>query len=315
MADAAGGERVTVVVTACTVFRGLSDALRELRAQADEEGAEVLVAFNTEPSAISADDLASLEPLVDRVLFEPRPGKSAALNTAVAGCNSEILAFTDDDAIPAPGWLAAIVAPLRADGGLAGAGGRVRPVFPEGGPPRWYRRLVHGKDTHFLGPKHDLGDAERDYVHPTGGSISPTPLGANCAWRRDVLLRIPYREELGPNRTTGMRGGEDTCVALEVMDSGERVRYVPGALVEHPVTHERMTKEYVIEGFRLQGLEYGTILSLLGRTVPGTSKMRRKAMRRDAPWWLRSILGPYGTFKREIRSEFARGACASLSLV
>ncbi|MEM9379378.1 MAG: glycosyltransferase [Planctomycetota bacterium] len=315
MADAPLGNRVSVVVTACSVFRGLADALQELRVQADAGGAEVVVAFNTEPSEISAADLAAVDPLVDRVLFEPRPGKSAALNTAVAACEREFIAFTDDDAIPAPGWLEAIVSPLVSDGEVAGAGGPVRPVFPEGGPPRWYRRLLHGKSTHFLGPRHDLGEGPRDYDHPTGGSISPTPLGANCAWRRDILVRFPYREELGPNRTTGMRGGEDTCLALEVMDAGERVRYAPSALVEHPVTPSRMTQDYVLEGFRLQGVEYGTILSLLGRTVADTSEMQRKARRGDTPWWLRSILGPYGTFKRNIRSEFARGACTSLSLV
>lgn len=306
--------RATVVVTACSVERGLPGTLAAVRAQADAADAEVLLVFNVAEDEIPADDLDGVAPLVDRVLFEPRPGKSVALNSAVEAAGSEIVAFTDDDAVPREGWLEAVVAPFEADGTLEGVGGRVVPVFPDAPPPAWYVRLVRRKPSHFLGPKHDLGDAEIDYELPLGDSISPVPLGANCAWRRSVLLRIPYREELGPNRATGMRGGEDTCLALEVLAAGGRIRYVPDAIVEHPVEPERMTRDYVIEGFRRQGREYGTVMRTLGRTVADPARMRRAANRGEDAWWLRTLQGPYKTFKRELRREFAREVCSSLSL-
>jgi glucosyl-dolichyl phosphate glucuronosyltransferase len=42
-------------------------------------------------------------------LTEATPGKSHALNTALAHARGDVLVFTDDDVLPAPGWLASYV--------------------------------------------------------------------------------------------------------------------------------------------------------------------------------------------------------------
>ncbi len=273
-----------------------------------------MLMFNTPPDEISAEDRATVDGFVDRMLFEPRPGKSQALNAAVDACRTEIIAFTDDDALPHAGWLEAVIAPLVRMPDVDGVGGRVVPVYTESPPPRWYKRLVRRKQTHFLGPKHDHGSEARDYDVPEGTTLGPVPLGASCAWRTSTLRRVPFRSELGPNRATGMRGGEDTCLALEVLNGGGRIRYEPSAIVDHPVTSDRMTKEYVVEGFRRQGLEMGTILQILGRTVERPNRWRRTAGRRDLPAWVQRLWGPYRTLKRRIRREFASAVLASLSL-
>ena len=44
-----------------------------------------------------------------RYLFEPRQGKSFALNTALSRVRGRIVAFTDDDAIVRPDWVRSII--------------------------------------------------------------------------------------------------------------------------------------------------------------------------------------------------------------
>ncbi|NJL28333.1 MAG: glycosyltransferase family 2 protein, partial [Thermoanaerobaculia bacterium] len=46
-------------------------------------------------------------------------GLSAARNRAIAEARGEILAFLDDDALPEPGWLSALVSVLERPGAMA----------------------------------------------------------------------------------------------------------------------------------------------------------------------------------------------------
>ncbi|MEM6673957.1 MAG: glycosyltransferase [Planctomycetota bacterium] len=304
---------VTVVVTACSVDRGLGETLTAVAAQAQPLGAESLLVFNCAESALPAEDVRSMAEIVDRVLFVEEPGKSNALNAAARASDADVLAFTDDDAMPRPGWLEALIDPFGADSELAGVGGPVVPVFPDGPPPRWYRQLVSNKSTHFLGPKHDLGPEPIEYELPLGDSVSPVPLGANCAWSRTWLERFPYRPELGPNRATGMRGGEDTCLAIEVMQAGGCVRYAPDAIVEHPVTPERLTQKYVIDGFQVQGSELPVIMEQLGRKISNPKRFEKAIRRRDPMPLQRWLLGDYKLVKRRARRAYAEAILSKLA--
>ena len=61
-----------------------------------------------------------------RYIFEPRPGKSHALNTGILAAHGNVLAFVDDDVTVEPTWLQSLTAPLD-DEHLAGSGGRILP--------------------------------------------------------------------------------------------------------------------------------------------------------------------------------------------
>ena len=305
--------RTTVIITACGVDRGLTATLDVVKRQAKRLRAEVLLVFNTWPDDIEHADRTRCEELCDLLIFEPRTGKSNALNTAVQATDAEVVAFTDDDALPTENWLEELLTPFTKESELAGVGGPVEPVFPMTGVPAWYRRLVARRHTHFLGPKHHLGNEEQEYVLPEGGSISPVPLGVSVAWRRDWLLTHPYRDELGPNRKTGLRGGEDTCVALEIMEAGGRVLYAPRALVHHTVDPSRMTLDFVQQGYACQGREYARVLHVLGRSSNDFPKLvasMQPQPLRDA--WRR--VGPeYRRVKRSLQIAFATSACEELA--
>ncbi len=273
-----GTPAISVAVTACADSPALRRCLDRVGQQARSRGGEVLLAVNAPATDLASASRAALAGLAHRVLYEPEPGKSNALNAAVRAAAGPVIAFTDDDALPDLGWLEAITAPLLAGTDApSGCGGPVLPVFPEGGPPSWLRHLMARTDSTFLGPYHFLGPRQLDYVESNLGAR--LPFGASCAFDREVLLSNPYSPRLGPNRRTGLRGGEDTELALRLLRAGHRLRYVPAARVYHPVARERMTWSFVRDRHHALGREVFLLLRELGDAEPGPAQLRRKVRR------------------------------------
>jgi hypothetical protein len=84
-------------------------------------------------------------------------GGAPAVSAGLAAARGEIVAVTDDDAVPRPDWLAGIVERLEADPGLGGVGGRDwihrggevwEGERTQVGMVRWYGRVV---GDHHLG--------------------------------------------------------------------------------------------------------------------------------------------------------------------
>ena len=64
-------------------------------------------------------------------------GLSGGRNTGVATATGDVVAFLDDDAVAAPGWLAAF-AEQFGDPAVTGVGGLTRPLWATGARPRWF---------------------------------------------------------------------------------------------------------------------------------------------------------------------------------
>ena len=78
------------------------------------------------------------------------PGLVAALNRGLAAARGDIVAFVDDDAVPAPDWLERIAAAYRSDVTIAAVGGR--DVIEENGRVRG--RADEGIMVRTFGPPH-----------------------------------------------------------------------------------------------------------------------------------------------------------------
>ena len=74
-------------------------------------------------------------PFSTRVLHEPQPGKSAALNTGIAASTADYIGFIDDDEELAPDWFRVVERALEA-GPVDFLGGRVLPI-PGSEIPTW----------------------------------------------------------------------------------------------------------------------------------------------------------------------------------
>ena len=217
------------------------------------------------------------------------------------------MAFTDDDALPDEGWLQALTEPLL--GGpdeLAGTGGPVAPIVPEEAPA-WFHALLDRYPNTFIGPSHDLGQEACDYA---AGQGADTPIGANCAYRRALLVQHPYRADLGPNAATGMRGGEDTELGLRLRRAGYRLRYVPGARVRHPIERERTEMKSVLRAYRMQGIEAVRLRRVFGESLEAPEALRRKIREHGRHDLLLRLVAPSKAVRHRLRRELYRGMLA-----
>jgi GT2 family glycosyltransferase len=141
-----------------------------------------------------------------------QPGLARARNAGVKATRNPLVAFTDDDCYPDPGWLAA-AARAFAEPGVGVVTGRVRSNRPD----------APGNST--------LDRPERRVVT---GVTDPERLGhgANMAYRREVLEAIGcFDERLGAG--TRMRSGEDVDAFFRTLEAGRKIVYEPEASVLH----------------------------------------------------------------------------------
>lgn len=194
-----------------------------------------------------------------RYLYEARSGKSHALNSALSQVGGQILVFTDDDVLPAAGWLAAY-ADAIAQTGADYAVGRILPRW-EAPRPAWMSAALYGV---LAVP--DGGTARVLIGHGENEEIMP--LGANMAVRRHVVDRIGgWDTNLGKLQGT-LRTGEDHEFALRMTSAGFVGVYEPSAVVQHRVPGERLQLSY----FRRWFYDNGGIEASLEDRYPTTRR-------------------------------------------
>lgn len=178
---------------------------------------------------------------------ESIPGLARAHNKGVTYATGEIIAFTDDDVIPDPNWVASIAANFAASARIGCVTGLILPAELETRAQYWTERHGgFGKGLHrqvFDLKDHRPADPLFPYTAGAFGS------GANMSFRRDTLKRIGgFDDALGAG--TRARGGDDLAAFLAAIQTGEQIVYEPGAIVWH--FHRRSE-----EGMRQQAFGYG----------------------------------------------------------
>ncbi|MCU1384083.1 MAG: glycosyl transferase family 2, partial [Acidobacteria bacterium] len=145
---------------------------------------DVLVVDNnsTDATAALVRSRSADFPVALRYAFEPRQGKSCAMNTGLHASHAPLIAFADDDINVSPEWLAAIAGAFRDHPDMAYLGGRVDPIW-EAPCPSWFPST--GKTLWGTLAILDYGD--EPFVFEERRKI---PLGANFAIRRSLCERI-----------------------------------------------------------------------------------------------------------------------------
>jgi glycosyltransferase involved in cell wall biosynthesis len=197
---------------------------------------EILIVDNgsIDATASVVADAARRSSVPVTYMTEEKSGKSHALNTAVAHARGDILALTDDDVIPSPGWLAAFAKAFE-ETGADYAAGRILPLW-EAPPPRWLTPTLHGVLA--------IGDGGTRRLPLRGTNDQVMPIGANMAIRRHVLDSIGgWNPDLGKLKNT-LRTGEDHEFALRLTAAGFVGVYEPEASVRHRVPADRLRLGY-----------------------------------------------------------------------
>ncbi|HEX8123805.1 MAG TPA: glycosyltransferase [Solirubrobacteraceae bacterium] len=200
---------VTVVIPTHGRPEGLARAVDALRAQtlaADRFDVVVVDDGSEPPARVDATGLAL------RVLRHERSrGPAAARNTGWRAASSPLIAFTDDDCTPAPGWLAALLAACGGD----------RVVVQGRVEPRPDQRDRLGPLSHTL----QIGDANRLFMT------------ANIAYPRALLDALGGFDEWFTRAC-----GEDVELGARATKAGAEVRFAGDALVHHDVRPMRLAQ-------------------------------------------------------------------------
>jgi glycosyltransferase involved in cell wall biosynthesis len=237
----------SVSVVICTYNRAglLRQTLVGLRACAapPDCAVEIVVVDNnsTDDTASVVGLLASQPGFPIRYTVERQQGKSFALNRALTLVSGDIVALTDDDVLPAVGWLVRIVEAFRRDA-IAFTFGKVLPRWGVPPPPE----LLTFRARDIWGPLAlvDYGDEPVRYTTDRFRTLR-MPIGANLAVRRDALERIGgWRTDLGRVDNSPVCGEDrELCVRLFRAGLYEGL-YDPRISVRHAVPAGRLTRRY-----------------------------------------------------------------------
>ncbi|WP_247886888.1 glycosyltransferase family 2 protein [Azospirillum sp. SYSU D00513] len=216
-----GTFRVTVIVPTYKRTDRLEQCLKALAAQTMPPHQMIVTVRDDDPaSRAMAERFARVLPL-DIVELD-LPGQVMAINRALDHARGDIVAITDDDAVPHADWIERIEAWYHLDERIGGVGGRDY-VFKEGrlesgrartvGRLQWFGRVI---GNHHLG-------VER----PCDVDVLK---GANWSLRRSAIGSLRLNTRL---RGAGAQVQNDLDFSLRLRRSGWRLVYDPRVAVDH----------------------------------------------------------------------------------
>jgi glycosyltransferase involved in cell wall biosynthesis len=247
---------ITVVV--CTrdrpmILRRCLESLKSLQ----YDNFEVLVVDNASRSS-ETKDVVTETPF--RYQREDRPGLDWARNCGLQAANTEIVAYTDDDATVDPNWLNAIARGF-ADPQVSCVTGFVLPMEMQ-------------TDAQVLfedngGMRKGIWPRSFDRRNIDDNALIATQLcgvGVNMAFRREALLEIggfDVHLDVG----TPSHGSGDLDIFHRLLTSGKIIRYEPSAVVWH---QHRRSMPALHKQFYDNGRAFGCYLLkiLSNRTLP-----------------------------------------------
>ena len=202
---AADAPRLSVVIPHLNQPGALARCLAALAA-GRQAAHEITVVDNG--SAEPPRDVCAAWPRV-RLIVEPTPGPGPARNAGAAASSGDVLAFTDADCLPDPGWLAA-VARAFADPAAEIVGGDVRVAPADPARPT----VIEAYEAVF-------GYQVERYIRRMGFTVT-----CNLAMRPAVLAAV------GP--FGGLAIAEDRDWGHRATALGHPIRYDPAMVVFHP---------------------------------------------------------------------------------
>ncbi len=279
----------------CTVAICTRDRPEDLRAcltavaALPDDGQEVLVVDNAPAGDATRRVLADFPGV--RYVEEPRPGLDVARNRALQEAGGEIIAFTDDDARPDPGWLRALARNF-ADPLVLCVTGLTMPLELETpAQERFERECPFGR-----GFVRRTFDSTSHFPHQGG----PMGAGVNLSLRKSVL---PLLGGFDPALDAGTptRSGGDHELFARILTHGYRIVYDPAALVRHRHRRDWRDLRATLQGYGT-GVYAAWTRSLVMERDPSTLL---------AAWrWFRWDQGP-----QLVRALFRRPGHRSLSLL
>ncbi len=191
-----------------------------------------------------------------RYIYESVQGLSKARNTALQQAQGEYIAYLDDDAIPAPGWIESILTTFQTvQPQPVCVGGPIYPLW-EIPKPDWLHPYLENLYTVM-----NCGD-EPQWFRP-----QRFPYGANIAYKRAVLEKVGgFNEDLG-RRGNLLLSNEERLLNLLLEKQGGQFYYQPQAPVQHWVPKERIQPAWLVSRSYWQGRSEAIADQIFGKSI------------------------------------------------
>lgn len=200
-------------------------------------------------------------PVPLRSVFEPRLGKSIALNTGIALAAGQVIVFGDDDQRFADDWVERSCAPLIENPEIDYTGGPVLPLIPPT-IPRW----LDLRHSEYRAPLGVVDYGTEPFIFEERKKIAG---GGNMTVRRTLLDRVGgFSERLG-RRGRSLLGQEQAEFFARSRAVGARGAFVPDARVWHHIHPERLHRRYFIRWWYWKGIGHARWHAMAGCTEYG----------------------------------------------
>jgi glycosyltransferase involved in cell wall biosynthesis len=241
---------ISVIVSTYTLDRWhvLREGISALHDQTHRPH-QVLVVVDHQPAVLERA-AGELHGTVALPSTEP-PGLAGCRNTGARAATGSIVAFIDDDAVPAADWLERLAEPYGDDAVVA-VGGDVIPNWAVS-QPAWFP-----PEFNWV-----VGCSYRGL--PETRAVVRNLIGANMSFRRQVFDQLEFYSGLGHANGRSL-GGEETdfCIRLAEAFPGRRIVYEPQARVRHYVPPDRSRFGYFLRRCYNEGVSKGVLAGRVG---------------------------------------------------
>ena len=265
---------------------------RQTRAAPDWE---VLVIDNNstdDTAAVVAAGLAAHLPGRGRIVRETQPGVTRARHRGAVEARGALLAYLDDDNVPAPDYVENALARMARHPEAGLMGGKVLADWI-GTPTPLGARVAS-----FALAIRDRGDEPFAYEDITGG-----PDTAGMVVRTDLLRAILAEplfadRDLGRN-ASGFGGGEDTAIVIRAHQRGHACRYEPSLVIRHRLPASRTDAAYLLKLFDGIGRGQAAIRPLFDPKARSRVLALGIALKDFARWLSGRLRGPDAALRAE----------------
>ena len=171
---------------------------------------------------------------------EKQQGLSYARNRGIEEARGNLLVFLDDDAFAEPDYLRNIQQFFKTHPDAAAAGGRIYPEFENQRPSWMSHYMLSLASTLNLGNRVLL--FRKKY-----------PIGANMILRRSTVEKYGEFDVALGRRGNKLEGAEEKDLFYRIRRNGEKIYYLPDAVVYHFVPDKRLEFDY----FKRQSIGIG----------------------------------------------------------
>ena len=233
---------LTVLIATYNGARTLPRVLTACCQLESPEGGWKLVIVDNASTDQTKEIIASFSqqlPLTYR--YEPRQGKSIALNTGLSSIEGDLVVFTDDDVLPQANWLRQIRSTADSQPSFALFGGPILPKW-ELPPEEWILEWVPLSPTFAI-----------LYPAQEGPRDPRLIFGPNMTIRADIFRHgHRFDETLGP-KGSQYDMGDETEFNVRLAKAGFKAWHCPDAVVYHMIRSFQMTQGWVLE----RAIHYG----------------------------------------------------------